>query len=185
MEDFLRKIPKKYHSNLVLHQHYGLAIKYNLRGIHLGRREKKSLLIRMKVALMRLIKPSLKISLSYNNLQDFINAKKGVDAVFLKPIFDRHNLADFNQMFSRKQLEDILPGSSVKVYAYGGVNPQRVQLAMEVGFNGVVLQGSFWNEREKKMAFFKAIQQAADNPRLPKRNFDIRPVKIQMPGKAS
>ena len=41
IEEYLNAIPRKYWSRIVIHSHYSLAIKYDLKGIHLNRRFKK------------------------------------------------------------------------------------------------------------------------------------------------
>ena len=185
MTEYLSKIPKKYHNRIVLHNHYGLALKFNLAGVHIGRREKTSFKARMKIRALKLIKPSIRVSISYNNLQDLIACRGKFAYIFLKAIFDRHNATEFNQPYNPKQLAQELEACNHKVYALGGVNAARVRLASQCGFDGVVLQGSFWSRREKKMDFFQSVVESCNvsNPR--KKSMDIQAVKIQMPGRAS
>lgn len=185
MADFIKKIPKKYHSKLILHSHYSLCFKFNVRGVHLGRKQKASFWSKVALVFIRLLKPKLKVSASMHNLQGLMNCKQNFDYIFLKPVFDRHNVTEFNQTFNKKQLEHALLSCRHRVFALGGVKPDRVASAYSVGFDGVVLQGSFWNQREKRMNFFEQVREACDNPVARKRNIDIKTVKIDMSGRAS
>lgn len=185
MNDFIKKIPKEYHAQLVLHQHYSLAFRYNIGGVHLGRRQKKSWSKKLGIAFLRLLRPKLRCSVSYQSLQDLITNKAHFDYVILKPIFDRHNITEFNQTYNPKQLADHMLISKQKVFALGGVNCERLSLAHQVGFEGAVLQGSFWNRRENKMDFFRELVQVAQNPGAKKKPMEMRAVKIDMSGRAS
>src|SRR5687768_170882 len=69
MTKLIEDIPQKYRSRIVIHSHYELAFKLNLRGIHVNKRKRKRKLITgIKLFILRLRRPDLQISTSFSNL---------------------------------------------------------------------------------------------------------------------
>lgn len=158
MEDYIKMIPKKYHSKLVLHSHYGLASKYSLRGIHISRSKKnKKGLGSIRYWYTKLFNGKLHISKSFHSIQGMVNDSKKYDYVFLSPVFDNHNMSVFSAAFSEKQLRNVLYKTKHNVVALGGVTTERVEVARRTGFYGTALHSTIWREKADRAGVFNAI----------------------------
>ena len=83
-ERLLTLIPEKYHKRIVVHGHFYLKKEYNLKGIHLNRRNPEP--------------PACysgHISCSCHSLEEVKQYKPGCDYVFLSPIFDSISKQDY------------------------------------------------------------------------------------------
>ncbi|MGY8952163.1 MAG: hypothetical protein ACKVJP_02205, partial [Flavobacteriales bacterium] len=69
MKEYIEMIPNQYYDRLVLHSHYDLAKKFNLRGIHISRHKKrKKFVSNLHYYIFKILAPSLKISKSHHSI---------------------------------------------------------------------------------------------------------------------
>jgi thiamine-phosphate pyrophosphorylase len=181
MKTYLKAFPSKYHNRLVLHSHYSLAISFKLRGIHIGKRQKQSRIrLGLQLAYLQALRPKLKVTTSFYNIQELISAKGHYDYALLKPVFDRHGTRTFSSLFNKKQLENAIEKSRNRIFALGGVTQDKIETARECGFAGVALQNTFWNKHENRKQFFQDIQYRCANPGPVARKVEIKPVQIDL-----
>jgi len=181
MKAYLKLIPREYRDRIVLHNHYDLSRSMNLRGIHIGKRQQqKRLRLGLQLLFLQLVKPKMKISTSFFNIQELLNAKDQYDYVFLKPVFDRHGNRTFSSLFNKRQLQSALEKSKNRVFALGGTNIERIGVAEECGFKGVGLQNAYWEVREKRTDFFKELLAECANPRKSDNGMSITKVQIDL-----
>lgn len=158
IEEYINTIPRKYWSRIVLHSHYKLAIKYNLKGIHLNRNFKKQKFIYwIKLFYYRFKRPNLQVSSSFNNLSSLYNDDNNYDYVFLSPVFDSVNKNGYQSSFSQHNLAVALMKSKHKTMALGGIQPNRFDSIKEMGFAGMVLSEALWNSENSVDMFKSAI----------------------------
>lgn len=128
MEALIQAIPKKYYPQLTLHDHFQLAKKYCLGGVHLNSRNP--------------IPPENwngLVSRSLHCLEEI--AVEQYDYAFLSPVYPSISKPGYKEDFSLKQLKGALNN---KVFALGGVTPERYEEIDELGFGGVALHGILW-----------------------------------------
>ena len=142
-EDFIRLINRDYHSRIVLHDHYDLAVLLNLKGIHLNRRNPETTTNNN----MFLRKRILSVSRSCHSLEDII-ASSGCDYVFLSPVFDSISKTGYKQGFTMEQLGDAQKRKLINgnVIALGGITASNIPVAHRYGFGGVAVLGSLWSD---------------------------------------
>lgn len=151
---FLDEIPKKYHSKIVIHSHFSLAIKYKLFGIHISRKKRKSKYAEwLRIKYFKLKNPEINISTSYSQLTNFENEKSIYDYVFLSPIFDTISKGGYGSHFNLKLIELLLSKTTEKIIALGGVNANRIKEVESLGFYGAALSGAIWESDNPKKAF--------------------------------
>lgn len=160
MKEFIELIPKKYHDRLVLHSHFHLAVKYPVRGIHIGTKRKVKLFSVIKSIYARVMRRNLKVSKSFHSIQSLNSDKKSYDYVLLSPIFDRHDMQLFSAAFSEKQLRNTLFKTNHNVIAFGGVREDRVALARRTGFAGVAVHSELWREKSNRLSKFKSLMES-------------------------
>lgn len=131
----LNQIEPKYHTRIVLHDHFTLLKSYNLKGIHLNRRNNVNHLIETA---------SISCSChSFESIEAYIN---NYDYMFLSPIFDSISKKGYKHAFSEEQLAEAEASCIIneKVIALGGISKETIPLAAQYGFGGVAALGSIW-----------------------------------------
>ena len=131
----LLQIPKHWYSRIVLHEHFALAEKFGLHGIHLNRRCSQ-------------VPDSFRgsISCSCHTLEEVKKQKASKDYVFLSPIFDSISKVGYHAAFSPTLLKQAAVENVIdeKVIALGGITAKNIPLVKEWHFGGFALLGDIW-----------------------------------------
>lgn len=147
VEDLIVSIPEKYHKRIVVHGHYRLAFKYNLRGVHLRRKHRSfTLKNRVRRLWFKLRRPSLSISCTFHSLQSLKENSTQFDYVLLSSVFGEASHYSAEDSSGVNLLKNIIDDSSNRVYAYGGITEERIPVIKAAGFSGVVLSGLIWKQ---------------------------------------
>jgi len=162
MKRYLEQIPNEFRHRLILHSHYGLAIKYKLGGIHLSSKQRKRWFRNaLRFLWYRLMHPRLIYTTSYHSIQGLVDAKRKYHYVFLSPVFDIHEMTTFSAAYSEAQLIKTLKKSKQEVIALGGVNASNVATAFKAGFEGIALHGIIWREKLHRHQKFEEVIAAS------------------------
>lgn len=137
VETLLRQIPKDCHCRLVLHDHFALAVRYGLYGVHLNSRNP--------------LPPegwTGSVSRSCHSLEEVRQWKDRCRYVSLSPIFDSVSKPGYASAFSREEIaRAVLDGTiDSRVYALGGVTFSRLATVEAMGFGGAMILGDAWKE---------------------------------------
>ena len=139
MDEYISKISHEYHKNIILHSHFELLGKYNLKGIHIStiipQQESESLLT-----------CSYKSTFCYN-LNDIASRNSEFDQIIIGPIFKsisnpnyydcRYNHEVLRRFFQENNFRN-------KIIAIGGIDEVSAKVAISLGFAGIVALGSIW-----------------------------------------
>lgn len=149
---FLNLTPIEFHKRIVLHSHFSLLERYDLKGIHLNE-ENRSKIERFENKKI--------ISTSFHSLEEIENNKYPYGYVFLSPVFDsiskpgytsKFNFGIIADRFQRWKLEDrIMP----EVIALGGVEAKNVINVKTLGFSGAAVSGAVWSSEDPFNAFLE------------------------------
>lgn len=132
LQSYIDQIPKKFHSKLIIHSHYDLIFKYNLKGIHISKQfRNKRIKFKTLLFLLKYFRKGKIISCSCHNIDKLLDVPKFYTHVFISPIFSRENT--INPLFPLKTLENIIPQIESKVFATGGINLTNLDLIKNVG----------------------------------------------------
>ena len=136
MEKLVESIPQAYRNRIVLHDHFPLAEKYRLFGIHLNRRNPE---------VPRGWKGS--VSRSCHSLEEVVRWKNRCDYVTLSPIFDSISKAGYRSAFTREEIAEAARKGIIdeKVMALGGVTFNKMKEVTAMGFGGGMILGDAWN----------------------------------------
>jgi len=135
----LDAINADYHCRIMLHDHFQLTEMYNLKGVHINKRN--PYLPKTEV---------WSVSCSCHSLGE-ISLTNQYDYVFLSPIFDSISKTGYGRAFTHKQLVDMHAAGIIneKVVALGGICPETIPVAAGYGFGGVAVLGGLWGDYEK------------------------------------
>lgn len=136
-ERLLSLLPENTYDKITVHGHFYLKEEYHLAGIHIDDKTET-------------VPEGYKGHISYtcHNIEDLKDARKKYSYVFLGNIFN--SLSDSSQKsdITLKDLEDAAYKGLInkKVYALGGMDMDKIKIARELGFGGVVVCGDLWNK---------------------------------------
>ena len=138
LKDMLICLPAKYHSRVVLHQHFQLIDEFNLGGLHF-----KSTMQAIK---MDLDFKNLSLSKSCHTPLEVLNNFKMHDYVFLSPIFDSISKKGYPSAFYTDEIKSFFKDNpQVKnCIALGGISTKNIQKCLDLGFAGCALLGAIW-----------------------------------------
>ncbi len=134
-ERLLTLLPTSVYDRISVHQHYYLKQEYSLHGIHIDDPSQA-----VPEGFRR------HVTRSTSDISQLKEMKKKHDYVMLHSLFDSHH-DGVKASLTLDQLRDARQRGLIdkKVYALGGMSLERVQMAKELGFGGVVICGDLWN----------------------------------------
>ncbi len=135
VEKFLLSIPRVLHCRLSLHDHFSLAVRYHLFGVHTNSRNP--------------LPPQGfqgSVSRSCHSLGEVARLKRDYDFVSLSPVFDSISKAGYRSAFSIEQLRQAHEAGIIdeKVFALGGVTFSLLPEVRSIGFGGAMILGDAW-----------------------------------------
>jgi thiamine-phosphate pyrophosphorylase len=136
VEHLLTDIPSELYSRLVLHDHFSLAVKYGLRGVHLNSRNPHA--------------PSGwsgAVSISCHTFRELAKCRRQPYAYMsLSPIFDSISKRGYLSAFTRDVIAVAHAQRLIddRVMALGGVTFGCVPEVLQMGFGGAMILGDAW-----------------------------------------
>ena len=159
LEEYIKEIPKHFHNRIIIHSHHKLALKYDLKGIHLTDSHlKKPFRLWWNTKMIYIRKPSLIKTISYKHVDElYLEEKIKISYCFLGTMF--HNVSgELYSGFYKEKIEAVIKNSGKQVYARGGVNMKSVELAYTLGFHGVALYGYLWKSSAPFTKYLELIR---------------------------
>ena len=134
-EGLLNAIPRKYHERIVLHDFFELTERYDVRGVHLNRRNPEYEGSK-----------NVKISKSCHSIRE-LEGIDGYDYVFLSPVFDSISKKGYRAGFSHEELLHASQAGLIneKVIALGGIDVNTLFLLEAYKFGGIGVLGTIWD----------------------------------------
>jgi len=160
IKEYIELIPERYRNRIVIHSHHGYAHKYKLGGIHISKKHRKSpFKLRMRMYWYRFRRPNFIITRSCHKLGDLTAERLPYSYVFLSPIFDSISVNSLSGGFSKRGLKNTLEESRLRVYAMGGIEPNRFQQIADLGFQGAAILGYLWSADNRLAAYEKCVEK--------------------------
>ncbi|MFC4096752.1 thiamine phosphate synthase [Euzebyella saccharophila] len=162
-EKYLSQLDEKYHHKVVIHEHYQLLNKFDLKGIHFPERTRNQLLSDNKIHLnYRFVKTTETIdfqidknktsSTSFHDISVLEQCPIAFDYQFLSPVFTSIS----KENYRGKQFD--VNSISKKVIGLGGIDKSNIGKLQKLGYSGAALMGGIWKS-PSPMADFKEMQQ--------------------------
>ncbi|HEX8350125.1 MAG TPA: thiamine phosphate synthase [Hymenobacter sp.] len=152
VDEYLGTIPERFHPRIVLHNHYGLARRYALRGLHLPAHSRPTWQPQLR-------QPGQSLSTSFHRLAEIRAHRRHYNYVLLSPIFDSISKAGYSSAFPLPAVQQLLrqgqrrPHYVPQVIALGGITAATVGIAQEAGFAGAAVLGAVWQATDPVAAF--------------------------------
>ena len=145
LETLLHQIHPVYYNRMVLHDHYALAEKYRLKGIHWNARNED---FKMEGEYWQ----KASISRSCHSIPEVEMYKDQYHYVTLSPIFDSISKQGYKAAFSKNELKSAIEQGIInhQVIALGGIDSSNIHQLSSMGFGGVAVLGTIWNHTSLK-----------------------------------
>jgi thiamine-phosphate pyrophosphorylase len=159
LSDYLQSIPEQYRDRVIVHSHHELAVKYNLKGVHITRSHKRRLIRTwLKLRLLKYQRPNLQFSTSIHRLSGLYRSSFGskTEYVFLSPVFGSISKRGHEAGFDESQLRAAMVKTKHHVIALGGLDLEKMERIHFLGFEGMAFLGAIWKS-DDPVATFKEV----------------------------
>ena len=158
-EALLKSIAPAHKKKLMLHQYHELALKYNVKGLHLKEEHRHKLSMSEIKALKKdLMKKSMLLSSSFHATEEIKPYDGLFDFVFFSPVFESISKPGYLPSSEfRLQSSEL---KATKVIALGGIQESNISLTKEMGFDGGAMLGAIWQDPHQALSRFEAIKKA-------------------------
>ena len=143
LETLVQQIHPAYYDRIVLHDHYALAEKYRLKGIHWNARNED---FKLEGAYWQ----KASISRSCHSIPEVEMYKDQYHYLTLSPIFDSISKQGYKAAFSESELKLAIGQGIInhQVIALGGIDSSNIHQLATMGFGGAAVLGVIWNHTE-------------------------------------
>jgi thiamine-phosphate pyrophosphorylase len=164
MTQYLNEIPVHFHNRIVIHSHHNLAIKFNLKGIHLSSTHMSK---KWRYAFIRL-RLKLKFgktskSRSYSRLQQIYKKEEQNFDYYLVGTMFNNMTGEFYSGFYEDGVLAAIKNSDKKLVARGGTSPKVISKTAQLGFYGIAFNSYIWNAVSPYTNFLKIIEEYKAN----------------------
>ncbi|MDE6331569.1 MAG: thiamine phosphate synthase [Muribaculaceae bacterium] len=130
MAALIEAIPANLYQRISLHDHFGLAVRYGMGGVHINKRNMEA-------------PPgwSGMLSCSLHTIEELASLRPEFDYAFVSPVYPSISKPDYKPAFST---DDLRPWLSERIYALGGITEDRMDEIREAGFGGAAMLGDVW-----------------------------------------
>ncbi|MDR0349211.1 MAG: thiamine phosphate synthase [Tannerella sp.] len=140
IKTLLEEIDINYHSRIVLHDYFQLTDLFNVKGIHINKRNPHIY-----------AKEGLTVSRSCHTLEEIAKASS-YHYLFLSPVYDSISKIGYRKRFTAEQLRTAKANAVINrsVIALGGITSGKIPEIREYGFGGIAVSGTLWTAFEKE-----------------------------------
>lgn len=161
LENMIKQIQPAFLSRVVLHDHYHLAFRFGLGGIHLPEagRIKISSMTWLEMV-QKAITHHLTLSTSMHDKEALKQTEPQFDYVFFSPVFSSISKPGY-----KPAIDMDVKAIRIKpeIIGLGGVNASSILQLKRMGYDGAAVLGAIWRNPEKAVESFNKIQQACQN----------------------
>ncbi len=154
LANYLDRIPAEFHPKIFLHSKYPLVLEYNVGGIHLNKKSNKPNWYRsLRVSYIKFRRKDIKVTASYSKLSNLHFDQALYEHAFLSPVFESISEGNYQPAFQERGLIEALAQAKNPIIALGGVEMDKIEKVIDLGFHGLALLGVVWNDTHPVMAF--------------------------------
>jgi len=160
LRKYIEAIPEHFHNRIMLHTHHDLAIKFKLKGIHLGRvhlsKKWKYFFVRLRLK-MRFGKISK--SRSYSRLNQVYEKEEQKFDYFLIGTMFNNMTGELYSGFYEAGLSAANKSTEKILVAKGGTSPKTIAKAAQLGFKGIAFNSFIWNSDTPHDSFMEVMEE--------------------------
>lgn len=159
LSNYIKQIPEVFHHRIVIHTHHNLALKYNLKGIHLGKYHRQNKIrTAIKIRILQLKMQDMVVSTSFHKLLSIYENEGKYSYVFLSPVFNSLT-GNYQSGYTEHALREANKRTKYKVIARGGITFDVIEKISALGFAGMALYSGIWNKKDPVAEFIKFLDE--------------------------
>jgi thiamine-phosphate pyrophosphorylase len=158
LENLLVNIDPRQHHKLVVHNHYDLLDKYNLKGIHLTQKYlEKAHPLNVSTIINTAKVKQYTLSRPLHSLAELATIEDYYDFVTLSPVFNSISKTGYEG--KKNEFANLLnyKKTDLDVYALGGIDQSNILQTKEMGFDGAVVLGAIWKSTDPTTTYKEII----------------------------
>jgi thiamine-phosphate pyrophosphorylase len=160
LENVLLSIKPKFLKRIVIHSHYELIDRYNLKGIHFPER----ILLDFKDGtnyIKKLQKKGMTVSTSFHSIEMLSNNAIPFNYVFLSPVFESISKPGYKGNIDITDLPAYVATTKRRpeLIALGGIEKSKILEIENIGFDGFALLGNIWNDYKESADLDRLIEK--------------------------
>jgi thiamine-phosphate pyrophosphorylase len=163
----LKKIPRQFHSRIILHYHHILAAKYDLMGIHYSdihlKKSLKYFWVRFRLRMK--MNKIYKCHTFYSLKSVYETDLNRFDYCIIANLFNNIT-GEFLGNYTKENIHALIKNTKVPWVARGGATPLVIPLCFELGFWGIAFQSYIWKHSNPLLQFRK-IQKSFEENKIP------------------
>lgn len=137
LSDLISQIDSRFHSRIMIHNHYELLDLFPLSGIHFTEKTNDRQ--------DEFANVTCKKSIAVHELSELRHVKPLIDYVFLSPLFPSVSKIGYSKQWDFEAMKlELTRKRDVEIVALGGITLNNVKLIKELGFDNFALLGSIW-----------------------------------------
>lgn len=164
LSDYIKEIPSIYHNRIVIHSHHKLALKYDLKGIHLTSvhlvKKWKYWFVRQR---LKLKFHSTSKSRSYSRLQYVYTKEEYNFNYYLVGTMYNSITGGFYSGYYEDGVIAAIKNSNKNLVARGGTTASSVKKTFDYGFYGIAFNSYIWESQTPFENFMKVIEAFKSN----------------------
>ncbi len=160
LKEYIKQIPEHFHDRIIIHTHHDLALKFKLKGIHLGKihlsKKWRYFYVRFR---LRLRFDHVSKSRSYSRLQQlFAKEERSYDYFLLGTMYNNMT-GELYSGFYEAGLTNALKTSGKKVIARGGTSVSSIEKSIKYGFHGIAFNSYIWGAEQPYERFMNILNE--------------------------
>ncbi|OQP59849.1 hypothetical protein A4R26_20555 [Niastella populi] len=159
MRNLLDGIPTVYHNRIAMHGFFHLMSTYDLHRWHFREEHRQGATAE---SLLQLKEKGYTLSTSVHDIETVQNLSSCFSYTFFSPVFDSIS----KQQYRGVAGDDFYltpEQKTVPVIALGGIGAGNIKKVAEMNFDGAAVLGSIWNEPEKAVERWVALEKSFQN----------------------
>jgi thiamine-phosphate pyrophosphorylase len=160
MREYIKEIPQHFHNRIVIHSHHKLALKFNLKGIHLSQvhlsKHWKYWLVRLR---LKLKFGQTSKSRSYSRLQQVYTLEERDYSYFLIGTMFNRMTGDLYSGYYEEGVIAANQSGGKKLVARGGTTLVSISKAKQYGFYGIGFNTFLWGDENPYAKFVSVLEE--------------------------
>lgn len=161
----LEGIKSEHHPKIVIHDFIDLALKYELKGIHVSPNFFNGLIGKFRKRKFRSLSKQ-QFATTIVDVSKIEEVHPLFQTVFIGPMFLKYSEANIKVNFDAFQVKKAIQSSNKEIFALGGIDIKNQERCAGLGFEGLALQSAIWKSDDILNAF-RAFQLAQETPQAP------------------
>jgi thiamine-phosphate pyrophosphorylase len=159
MKQFLSGIHQNYSSRLVMHSHHHLVEEFKIKRIHISESKRKVIQLLPKNTPFDSYKTKeFHLSTSVHSIEDFNTLDKIFEYAFISPIYPSISKENYYSEINWLEAINHRTNYTTKLIALGGIESNKVEKTLKIGFDNVAILGTIWNSNNP-IKNFKSCQK--------------------------